>query len=122
MKQREITMIQTNSAQHVPTDEHGFQYRDLTPTQRARLANTSPAKHREMKDAWERAGRPSARTISSAALIRAGFHHSGVAFRDLSWTQRAKFQRENPEKYATLKDQWIMSGRPAPESSGPEAA
>jgi hypothetical protein len=90
--------------------------------ERARLANTDPAKYRAAKDAWEKAGRPAARPISSAALVRAGWAHDNVAYRDLSWAQRGRLKLENSTKFEVLKRQWIEAGSPGPDINGPEAA
>lgn len=104
------------------TEVPPFEYRDLKQMERARLANTDPAKYRAMKDAWERAGRPAARPISAAALVRAGWAHNGVAYRDLSWAKRGALKLENPTKFEALKRQWVEAGSPGPDSNGPEAA
>lgn len=98
-----------------------FEYRDLKQMERARLANTDPDKYRAAKDAWEKAGRPAARTISSAALVRAGWAHDGCAYRDLNWAQRGRLKLENPAKFEALKRQWVEAGSPGPDT-GPVAA
>lgn len=116
--ERKIIMSTTAQAPQVPP----FEYRDLKQMERARLANTDPEKYRAEKEKWERAGRPAARPISSAALVRAGWAHDGCAYRNLSWAQRGRLKLENPTKFEILKRQWVEAGSPGPDTEGPVAA